>query len=199
MRLSEITESVLTDELIDRLLFDPGFSYSGGSAGVIMVLGSRKSCIRRMPAAAEIFRGGGAPYIMVCGGRVQDTPLGRMTECQSMLKAAGELGVPREVIITEERSMTTEENFTFGGELLRERLPGCESIILVTAGFHMRRALLMAERSLTGYRIIPAAVSSGSCTAGGWKLTEKGRKTARREALKLGWYAKQGRIEDMSI
>lgn len=199
MRLTELTEEALTDELIDRLIFDRSFFYNGGKADIIMVLGSRKGCKHRIPAAAEIFRSGGAPLLLFCGGKVQDTPLGHMAEYISMLRTADSLGVPRDVIITEERSLTTEENFAFARKILEEQLPQCRNIILVTAHYHMRRALLMAERGLQGYNIIPAAALSGSCTADGWKLTERSRAKAREEALKLRWYAEQGRIDDMEV
>lgn len=199
MRLTELTEQGLTDELVDRLLFDKSFFYSGETADVILVLGSKKGCKHRVPAAAEIFRSGGAPLMIFTGGKVQDTPLGHMAEYLSMLKAADSLGIPRDVIITEENSLTTEENFSNTRRLLETQLPGCKRIILVTADYHMRRALLMAQRALPGYRIIPAAASSGTTTADRWKLTEKGRKTAREEAMKLRWYAERGRIDDISV
>ena len=199
MRLTELTEAALTDELIDRLLFDDAFRYDGGRADVIMVLGSKKGCARRMPPAAEIFHAGGAPLMLLCGGKVQDTPLGRMAEYVSMLKAADQLGLPRSAVITEERSLTTEENFAFARQILKEQLHECRRVILVTSDFHMRRALLMAARSMPEYDIIPAAATAGSCSAVSWKLTEKARATARGEALKLRWYAEQGRIDDIEI
>ena len=199
MRLTDINESLLTDEIIERLLFDSAFRYSGETADIILVLGSRKGCKHRVPAAAEIFFSGGAPLMLLSGGKVQDTPLGRMAEHLAMQKAAEALGVPREDIITEQCSLTTEENLFNSRELLRENYPDCKKIILVTADHHMRRALLMAQRFMDGYIIIPAAAASGSCTAAGWKLTEKGRRTAREEALKLGWYARRGRIENILL
>ena len=46
---------------------------------------------------------------------------------------------------------------------------------------------------------IPASASAGTTTADNWKETEKGRRTAREEALRLRWYAQRGRIENIGI
>ena len=42
MLLSQLTEEQLTDETIERLLFE-GLDYTGGKAELILVLGSRKA------------------------------------------------------------------------------------------------------------------------------------------------------------
>ncbi|MBP3272484.1 MAG: YdcF family protein [Ruminococcus sp.] len=198
MRLSELDSCPLTDELIDRLLFD-GLQYSGQKADLIMVLGSKKACDYRVPLAAEIFSESGAEKMLFCGGRVQDTSMGTMPEYRSMLMAADNLGLDRNVILTEENSMATWDNFSNSAGIIAENLPDCKEIILVTTAYHMRRALLHAQKQLPHYKFIPAPADKGSCRRSNWRLTEKGIRTAHDECKKLAEYAKNGYIDDQEI
>ena len=197
MLLSQLKEDTLSDEITERLLFG-GLEYGGQSADIILVLGSRKACINRVPLAAELYLAGKAPKLMLCGGKVQDTPLGRMAEYEAMRAAAEEKGVPARDILTERRSMDTEENMLFAREMISKELPGCGRIILVTAAFHMRRALLLARMTMPEQQIIPAPAHRG-VTRDNWNSFEKGRHTARAECRKLIYSAAHGLIEDMEI
>ena len=198
MRLSELTEESLTGELIDRLLFE-GLEYRGQKGGIVMVLGSRKACEYRVPYAAEIFRSCGAKRLLFCGGKVQRTAFGEKAEYESMLMAAQRLGIGRELILTETRSMTTEENFALSQPILAQELENGGRIILVTTAYHMRRALMLAQRILPQYELIPAPADKGSTRRSNWRLSEKGRRTARAECMKLRYYAETGRIENIDI
>lgn len=198
MRLLGLTENMLTDGLIDQLLFG-GLEYAGQTADLILVLGSRKACEYRVPLAAELYHAGKAGKLLFCGGRVQKTRYGELPEYESMLSAADECGLPREDILTERESMTTEENMTLSREMISREMPLCKRIILVTTAYHMRRALLLARRIMPAYVFFPAPAQRGSTTRENWRLTEKGRRTAREECMKLRWYAENGSIEDMEV
>lgn len=195
MKLSELRENALTDETVHRLLFG-GLEYRGDKAELIAVLGSRKACEYRVPVAAELYREGKAERLLFCGGKVQSTKYGVMPEFRSMLAAAAELSIPRGAILTEERSLTTAENLVFSREIIAERMPCCRRIILVTAAYHMRRAMMLAERILPEYDLIPCPANKGSARRDNWRLTEKGRRTAREEVMKLKYCAENGFIED---
>lgn len=54
MWVSEITKEDLTNDVIDRLLFE-GLDDNGASVDCIIVLGSIKAAEYRVPAAAEAF------------------------------------------------------------------------------------------------------------------------------------------------
>ncbi|SFD07620.1 YdcF family protein [Ruminococcus albus] len=198
MKLSELLKDDSTEENIQRLLYS-GLDYDGSSAGAIMVLGSRKACDYRVPEAARLYSEGRAPVMLLSGGKVQETSLGEMPEWESMERAAVTLGVPREKIITERESMNTADNFMYSEVLLREILPEGGKIILVTTAYHMRRALLMANKMLPKYGFIPCPVQKGSATKENWYKTEKGRLTVLDEWRKLSYYIRVGIFEDTEI
>lgn len=198
MKLSELLNESPTDENIQRLLYS-GLDYDGSSAGAIMVLGSRKACDYRVPEAARLYSEGRALVMLLSGGKVQETSLGEIPECESMERAAVALGVPRESIITERESMNTADNFMYSEALLREILPEGGNIILVTTAYHMRRALLMANKMLPQYRFITCPVQKGSATKENWYKTEKGRLTVLDEWRKLSYYIRVGIFEDTEI
>lgn len=198
MKISRLNEAMLTPQLIDKLLFG-GFDYTGASADLIMVLGSRKACEYRVPVAAELFHADKAERLLFCGGKAQQTKYGFMPEFESMLIAADELQIPRDKIMTEERSATTAENYEFSQEIIAEHIPECRKIILVTTAYHMRRAYLLAKRLMPQYEFIACPANDGSTRRETWRLTEKGTRTAYDEAMKLKFYAENGFIDDIEI
>ena len=73
MLVSRITEEDLTNELVDRLLFQ-GLEDTGEAADCILVLGSSKAAKYRVPVAVDAYRAGRAGKIMLCGGAVRRVP-----------------------------------------------------------------------------------------------------------------------------
>ena len=198
MVLSGLDESSLTDELTEKLLFD-GLDYTGETADVILVPGSRKAWLYRVPLAAELYRSGKAGKLLFSGGRVHTLYDEQVPEYGSMLVSARVLSLPEEDILTEQYAMDTAGNMRLSREMLERELPGCRRIILVTAAYHMRRALMLARKAMPQYEIFPAPADKGSTTRKNWKRSEKGRNTARGECLKLAEYAKKGLIDDMEV
>ena len=198
MKLSEMLNDSPCDDNIHKLLYD-GLDYDGSSADLIMVLGSRKACDYRVPEAVRLYNEGRAPLILLSGGQVQDTSLGNMAEWESMKKAALALGISESDILAEKLSKNTAENFMYSDELLIGYLPLGSKIILVTTAYHMRRALCMAHKFMSGYDFIPCPVQKGSATKENWYKTDKGRQTALDEWRKLSYYIKDGIFEDTNI
>ncbi len=199
MRISALDSSLLQQrDIIDRLLFsiEP---YDGSAADLIMTLGSKKACVFRLPKAAELFNDKKADRLLLCGGRVQKTPLGIMPEYLSMLKAAQPLGIDKGCIITEKFSLNTSQNFSFSKPIIKRKLPHCRRIILVTAAFHMRRALLIGRRIMPEYQLIPCCGRDNSTRRDNWFLSQKGISRCLGEAQKLVSLAKSGGIEDIEI
>lgn len=196
IKVSQITE--FTDDIVSALLFE-GLSYDGRCGDLIMVLGSRRAVKYRIPAAAELFKAGKAPMVLLTGGKVQETGIGVMSEHIAMHKTAVELGIPADKIITEDRSLSTVENFIFSRDIIKEKMPSCKSIILVTTDYHMRRALCMAKKLMPGYEFIPYPAHGGSTAKDNWAKDPKGRKTALDECKKFGYYIKEGFIDDFEI
>ena len=197
MKASQLTKENITPEIVDKLLFE-GLDYSGETADVIIVLGSRKACDYRVPLAAKLFQEGKAPHLIFCGGKVQKTSLGDMAEYKAMLISAEKSGIPASAILAETNSLDTAENLRNSAKLVKENFPTCKSIILVTTAYHMRRAKKLAEHFFT-QKIIPCPASRGSTQRNNWSMTEKGNTTALDECLKFGYYIKKGFIDDFEI
>lgn len=198
MRASEFRGCNVDDNIVDRMLFD-GLEYAGEEADLIMVLGSSKASEYRVPKAAELFEAGKAPKLLFCGGKRQQTAYGFTEEYKSMLKAAQRWGLSQGNILIEMCSQSTEENFRLSAKIIEKELPECKKIILVTTAYHMRRAQLFGQNLLPQYEFIPCPVNMGSACRDNWKNSQKGRKTAIDECLKIGYYIRIGLIEDFNI
>jgi uncharacterized SAM-binding protein YcdF (DUF218 family) len=97
---------------------------------VLVVLGGRPD---RADRAAELFKEGEAPKILVSG-------FGDDVSNEHMLERDG---VPEAAIILESKSRTTRENAEFSIPLLRQM--GAHRVIIVTSWYHSRRALMCFE------------------------------------------------------
>lgn len=195
--VSEINEKNITDEIVDKLLFD-GLEYTGEKADVTVVLGSKKACKYRVPVAAEIYHNSKSDKFVFCGGKSQDTKYGFMPEYESMLIEANKLGIPIENIITETKSFSTVENLA-NAKAFIDNINGCETVILVTTAYHMRRALKIAEKILAGYKIIPCPANDTHARRNNWSETVRGRKIVLDECMKFGYYIENEYIDDFEI
>jgi len=95
----------------------------------IVVLGGALD--RRPEWAAELYKRGDAPRILVSG--IDDTPV--------LTRRLEKNGVPASLITQEPYSRTTFENAEFCAPLLRQM--GAHRVIIVTSWYHSRRALAL--------------------------------------------------------
>lgn len=112
MFVSEVTEAKLTNELIDRILYQ-GISDTKEKGDCILVLGSIKATKYRVPVASKLYKAERANKIMLCGGKIRNFTEGKMSEAEHMYKAAIGLGVSKDDIIVENTSQNTVENFLY--------------------------------------------------------------------------------------
>lgn len=105
----------------------------------------------RLWFAAELYRAGKAPWIVITGGQVFPQP-GLLSEADYHVPLLLSLGVPRHAILLETRSSNTAANAAYTAALLRER--GIDDMLLVTSAVHMPRAMLLFKQ--TGLHIEPA-------------------------------------------
>ena len=201
MWVSEITETMLNEELLDRLLFE-GLQDPGEPVDCIVVLGSSKASVYRVPVAVEAYRAGRSERILLCGGKVRDFSGEEMTEAEHMYRKAVELGVPAEQIRREEHSQNTVENL-LGALLELQRwlwLNRVRRILLVTTAYHMRRSLHLARY------LFPAHITVDPCPAmdvtarrDGWMKTEKGINRVKSEAMNLVQCVRNGVFPDFEV
>jgi len=97
------------------------------TADALVVLGGAQQ--ERPERAAELFKQGAAPRILVSG----------FGDCDTNVRLLEENGVPANVITREPHSLSTFENAKFSVPLLRQM--GAHRVIIVTSWYHSRRAL----------------------------------------------------------
>ena len=201
MWVSKITEEDLTDEIIDRLLFE-GLEDTEESVDCIIVLGSIKATKYRVPIAVNAYNSGRAKKIMLCGGALRDFPEGKFIEAEHMYKRVLELGVPQEDVIVENTSNNTVENILCALlELQRVFwLNKVNKVLLVTATYHMRRSLAIARYLFPAHiDIIPCHADDDNTNRDNWMKTDKGVERARGEALNIIRCVNNGVIPDFEI
>ncbi len=105
----------------------------------------------RILYAARLYRAGVAPRIVVSGGNVFPQP-GMDAESRYTAALLAEWGVPAAAILIETESRNTYQNAVFTRRLLEKHR--IDTVVLVTSGFHMPRALAVFESA--GIRTTPA-------------------------------------------
>jgi len=103
----------------------------------------------RVAAGARAWLAGRAPVIILTGGKT-----GRISEAQRMAEAINRLGVPDSALLLEERSRSTRDNALYTAALAKPR--GVRTVLLVTSGLHMPRAVLVFREA--GFHVVPVPV-----------------------------------------
>lgn len=103
---------------------------------IIVIGGDHKPA--RMQRAADLYRQGYGPIIIISAGTVVREGDKWMVEAEVMRRQALLLGLPNEALVVEDRSLSTIENARYSGRLCEEY--GIESVLLVTSAYHSGRA-----------------------------------------------------------
>ena len=201
MWVSTITKEDLTNDVIDRLLFE-GMRDNGASVDCIIVLGSIKAAKYRVPVAARAFFSGRSEKIMLCGGTMRSFSSECMTEADNMYQKALELGVPETSILIEKCSQNTIENILCSLlELQRSMwLNRVKSVLLVTTTYHMRRSLHIARYLFPSHiRVYPCPADDTTTKRDNWMNSPEGIDRIKAEALNIVRCVNSGVIPDFEI
>ena len=201
MWVSKITKENLTNDVIDRLLFE-GLNDNGASVDCIIVLGSIKAAKYRVPVAAKEFFSGRSEKIMLCGGKMRKFSNENMAEADNMYKKALELGVSEASIIIEKNSQNTIENILCSLlELQRSMwLNKVKSVLLVTTTYHMRRSLHIAKYLFPSHiSVYPCPADDTTTKRDNWMNTPEGINRVNEEALNIVRCINNGVIPDFEI
>ena len=201
MLVSKIKEIDLTPQVIDKLLFE-GLADSGENADCVIVLGSIKASKYRVPVAAEAYKVGRVGKILLCGGKLRDFPDGHYSEAEHMRRAALELGVCKEDIILENKSLNTVENLRNALIELQKAFRQNQvcRVLLVTTAYHMRRSLTIARNLFPAHiAVIPCPANDTSTRRDNWMQSDVGIQRVKNEAMKIVDYVKNGLIPDFEI
>ena len=97
----------------------------------------------RLLYAVKLYKDGAAPYILLSGGRINWYG-GDSSEAEDMATLMEIMGVPREDLLLESRSLTTYENAVYTKEILERRK--IKKILLVTSAAHMPRSMAIFKK-----------------------------------------------------
>ena len=136
-----------------------------GPAEAIVVLGSSMSrdgmlsasSLRRALHGMVLYRRGLAPLLVFLGPRNASGH----SQAEARATLALEWGIAPEAILTGEQTWTTRDEALGVKALLAPK--GVRRILLVTGGFHMRRARWLVERA--GFEVLPAPLPDAPCDA----------------------------------
>ena len=92
---------------------------------------------KRLDKAIEYHKKNPSAIIIVSGGKGSKD---KLTEAQAMFDYLISKNIPDEIIIKEDKSTITYENFVFSSEILKEKLGENYSVAFVSNYFHIWRA-----------------------------------------------------------
>lgn len=103
MKISEIDVNQITDEIVDKIIYS-GLEYKNQHLDVVIILGSSKAALYRVPYAVRQYKEGRIDKIIVSGGKIHGNG---KSESEVMGATAIEMGVSEKDIIIENKAMST--------------------------------------------------------------------------------------------
>lgn len=132
----------------------------------------------RVEKAAELYNAGYAPYIILSNAKESASSSG------DMLQTVLNLGIPPDVIYTENAAESTYQNADFTLPIMKEHT--FQSAIVVSSEFHMRRVKLLFDSVYKKSDIELTYVGSASgYNAKRWWSDRKSRETTFNEYVKM--------------
>lgn len=147
------------------------------ASAIVAVSGGDTSA--RAAEAIRLYQNGWADILIFSGAAADKSG---PSNAEVMRDQAIEAGVDPLKIIIEENSQTTTENATETISIFEEH--GIKSAILVTSGYHERRATLEFERRATGVKLRSHPVATDKHWGPWWWLTPTGWSLAMPELIK---------------
>ena len=197
MKLSEINVDELSREQITKILF--GNEPDDGKQGdCIFVYGGKG--IERVHKAVELYKQKRAKFILFSGGFKYGKYI--YSEAATMKDNAVEMGIPKEVILTEELSNNTKENAIASLFTLEHKfgIHKIKNLLVVSIPYHYRRALLSLETYYPrwiDYSWCPA--NYRKCQADNWWQDRESYRRVITEMNSLIEFVKEGQLIDLEI
>ena len=119
--------------------------------------------VARVEAAVELYRAGKVKKLVMTGGVSRDL----QSSAGNMQMIAEKMGVPKGDIIQEREAGNTFENIVFS----RKFIENSPRVVIVSAGFHLARARMMADKQWQGHDIQVYAAPFCSEPYGGYGFT----------------------------
>lgn len=127
-------------------IFSFGQKKPDDGADYVIILGAQvkgkrpsRALLRRIRAAVVYMEANPTCKAVACGGRGRGELI---TECECICETLISLGIDRERILCENRSVSTLENFMFTKEMIGDQA----SVVIASNSFHLYRAVEIAKR-----------------------------------------------------
>lgn len=133
----------------------------------------------RTDEAIRLFQAGWAPKLIVAGAAADKTS---KSNAAVMRDRALSRGVPADALLTEEYSETTRQNAEYVAKLVEHM--HVQSVIVVTSGYHMRRAATEFSLAMPEVSVRAHPVSKDKHWSSVWWLTPWGWWLAGSELVK---------------
>jgi uncharacterized SAM-binding protein YcdF (DUF218 family) len=117
----------------------------------------------RVLYAAELYKQGKAPHILLSGGNITWYNSRSTTPAYEMARLLELTGVPDEAMWMQPESQNTREDALYSSRMLQEK--GVSRVLLVTSAQHMPRSVALFKHE--GIEVIPAPVDY-TITQTGW-------------------------------
>lgn len=170
-------------------------------ADVAVVMGTSKTINEAVQNAAELYKAGVVPLIIVTGG---DNARIQKNEAQVISQKLVELGIPPANILQENRATNTLENVLFTKELIDNEIgfANLHSIIAVTRNYHSRRVLMTFNKHFpdsvalyaSGYESERFKFSKNT-----WNKSEVGKEKVLEELGKIEKYLEKGDLAELEL
>jgi len=184
-----------TEEITNYIFLDD----KNPSGDIALVFGTWNAWRESVEKAAELYKNGFVPRIIVSGGV---NPTNEVIEGDLMGKELEKLGVPKKNILIENRSTNTLENGLFSIAIIDKEL-GLQNIHTITAvvkNYHARRALMTLRKHLPkNIQLKPAAYTAAHYpfTKDNWYNTGDGNKKVMEEVEKIKIYLAKGDLAEL--
>ncbi len=170
------------------------------SADVALVFGTWNAWKGSVEKAAELYRTGLVPKIIVSGGINAQTGI---IEGDHMANELINLGVKRDDILIENESTNTLENVLFSLKVIDKEigLKSIHTIVGVVKNYHARRSLMTLRRHTPANIKLKAAAYYSEYypfTKDNWAESESGKKNVLEEIEKIKTYLAKSDIAELN-
>ena len=202
MKLSEITKETLTDDDIQKIVYD-NIEDNGKSSIYGLVFGNSMLINERVSTAVDAYKTNRIKKIIFSGGNngISNQDNDVIPEAMKMKNLAIKLGVSEEDILVDDTSSNSFENVENSFNLICNE--NISSIAIITSEFHLKRCMAIIKQKFPNLEVILITTKVGKSHSKNWIQSDitwnTGRSLATYEANLLIRYAKGNKIADINI
>lgn len=204
MKLSSINDEVLTDDMINDIVYS-NITDNGTTNKYCLVFGNSMLINERVFTAVKEYKNKRIEKLIFMGGvnGVSNQDNSNTAEADKMKSLAIQLGVEESDILVDNTSNNTFENIDNAIAILKDELESITGLTIITSEFHLKRCYAILKKKLPSINITMIPAKDGFTDLDNWFLSDNswnsGRSLATYEAHLLVKYAKEGKIEDLDI